>query len=290
MLNLTIFGLILVLLSGCSNNGKTPRADETGQKQIVTETRESSSVHFSGSVNSVDSGIEDLILARNAKQEHINYLKEKRDSMLMASKQLKISMDKISSEKITPEVESVNLKLDELESQKDKLFEKRNLQRKEVVLTEKKIVFQNQNKNANLAVRRTLLEKKAPHTEIITVDSLLSGIEKKLNEQTKQLNNLNRSISDIDENISTIDLQKNSLNNKIRNNYTTQKIYIEFTDEEIIRLEKLIYKVEDQIKNTLIELEDLNNRIGLLADDKINFELNQNEAGIHQIRNTEKQE
>ena len=120
-------------------------------------------------------------------------------------------------------------------------------------------------------------DKGAPPADFTKMDSLVTGIDKQINDEKTRLKYLNRSTTDMDEQIANIDAQRNSLSNKIRNNYTAQKIYEEYSSEEKTRLENQLASVDEELKSSLAEQEELNRQISLQAGNMSYLQLKQDE-------------
>jgi chromosome segregation ATPase len=273
-----VFSLFVVVVFGCTNNQSPSGIEAIQQKQNDQLSAIDLAEQYLDSIRNIDSKIEDLTYHLKSKREQINYLNSKKDSILRASEQIRISLEQINSKKINPGIDGVNLKLDELKGQKENLLEQQSLQKQEVLLAEKKIELQKEEKKVYNAQRQALWDKGAPPDDFKKVDSLLAGIDNYLSEQSARLKNLNRSISDIDEQISAIDQQRNSLSNKIRSNYTAQKIYEDYSAEEKARLDEQLISVEDQIKILLSEQADISSQIALSSGDKNYMQIKQDEV------------
>lgn len=273
-----VLSTLLVVMLGCTSNENSSEIEEFQKKQnYQSKTAIGSLNQFEDSIQNIDSKIEALLSMLEAKREQISFLTAKKDSILKSSEQTTISLEQVKSQKINPGIEGVNLKLDELKGKKENLQEQQKLQKQEVILAEKKIELQKEEKEVYLAQRKALWDKGAPPADFIKVDSLLVGIDKYLNEQTLKLKSLNRKISDIDEQVKTIDQQRNSLSNKIRNNYTAQKIYEEYSAEEKVRLDSQLISVEEQLNTLLNEQEDLNSDLAIYSGNKSYLQIKQGE-------------
>lgn len=124
-----------------------------------------------------------------------------------------------------------------------------------------------------LTQRQSLWDKGAPPPDFILVDSLLVGINTQINEQSNKAKILSRKVADIEDQVKTIDQQRTSLSTNIRNNYTAERIFEEFSTEEKERLEKQLVTTQEQIGLAMAEQEDLNAQISAQTGDKNYFQL-----------------
>lgn len=285
----TALFLLLAIMWGCTSNESKSGIEEIQKKQNEQQAPTKSSDQYLDSLKEVNSNIETLQMRLETKREQINYVSAKKDSILKASEQIRVSLEQVKSRKIDPGIEGVNLKLDELKGQKENLLEQQNLQKQEVILAEKKIILQKEEKEVYNAQRQALWDKGAPPADFKNVDSLLIEIDKYLNEQNTRLKNLNRSIADIDEQITAIDQQRNSLSSKIRSNYTAQKIFEEYSAEEGAKLEKLQTTVEEELKLLLAEQDDITSALALKAGDKSYLIIKQDKQNLLELNEEARQ-
>ncbi len=272
---LAAFILLSAIIFACGKS-ESP----AGIEKFQTEQNDKQITQNEGyveSIQSLDSEIENLKALLYAKREQIDFLMLKKDSILKGLNQVKISMDQVNEKKIDPGIKGVNLKLDELKGQKENIQEQLNLQKQEILLADKKITLQEEEKAVYTSQRKVLWDKGAPPTDFEKVDSLITGIDKQINDQKARLKYLNRSTTDLDEQIANIDEQRNSLSTKIRSNYSAQKIYEEFSNEEKARLEKKLASVDEELSTLLTEQEDLNRQLSLQTGDKSYLQLKQDE-------------
>ena len=124
-----------------------------------------------------------------------------------------------------------------------------------------------------LTQRQSLWDKGAPLPDFILVDSLLVGINTQINEQSNKAKILSRKVADIEDQVKTIDQQRTLLSTNIRNNYTAQRIFEEFSTEEKERLEKQLVTTQEQIGLAMAEQEDLNAQISAHTGVKNYFQL-----------------
>ncbi len=272
---LAAFILLLAIIFACGKS-ESPAGIEKFQTE-QNEKQLTQSDEYIESIQSLDSEIEDLKTLLYAKREQIDFLMQKKDSIQEGLKQVKISMDQVNTKKIDPGINGVNLKLDELKGQKENIQEQLNLQKQEILLAEKKVSLQEEEKAVYTSQRKILWDKGAPPTDFTKIDSLITGIDKQINDQKARLKYLNRNTADMDEQITNIDAQRNSLSTKIRSNYTAQKIYEEYSSEEKARLENQMASVDEELKSLLVEQEELNRQLSLQTGDKSYLQLKQNE-------------
>jgi SMC interacting uncharacterized protein involved in chromosome segregation len=92
-LKFTTFSLLLVITWGCANNDRHSGIEEIQLKQNEQETFTSSSDKYLESMQNVDSQISSLTAKIETKREQINFLSAKKDSILKAFEQIRISTE-----------------------------------------------------------------------------------------------------------------------------------------------------------------------------------------------------
>ena len=222
---------------------------------------QSNSSGYADSIQKLGQRIDDLAANREMQRERIDFLTNKKDSILRQLRQIEASLDQINTQKIEPGITGVNAKLDELKGQKENLQEQFDLEKQEIDLAQKKIELLGEEKKVYDAQRQALYDKGAEPFAFKTVDSLLSDINDKMAQQSAKIKNLNRNSSDILEEISKIDLQRKSLSDKIRNNDTAQQIFDDYSKEEKVRLDDQLKSVEEELGTLLAGEYELNNEI-----------------------------
>lgn len=286
LIKFTSLFLLLVIVISCTNTESKGDLEkfQKGQEQKVPQLSRSSSEMFLDSIKQIDSKMESLMSSLEGTREQISFLTLKKDSIQSGLEQLRISTEQINSKKIDPGIKGVNLKLDELKGQKENLQEQLELQKKEIDLAEKKIKLQEEEKLIYDDQRKALWDKGAPPNDFKKVDSLITYIDNRIQEQTARLKFLNRNSADIEEQITAIDQQRNSLSTKIRNNYTAQEIYEEFSVEEKERLEKQLASVEEQLEILITRQEGLNSQLALFSGDKNYLQIKQDELDAIKLK------
>lgn len=261
--------MALALLFGCADSDnpsgieKFKKGNETKDLQPVNSSDE-----FLESIEKVGSEIKILIASLESVKEQIKYLEIQRDSVQNALKQIDTSVDQVKAKKIDPGIKDVNNKLDELKSLKEKIAELQDLREKEVLLADKKKQLFEEEKVVYAEQHQSLWEKGAPPEDFKVVDSLLANINEQINEQTNRLKLLKRKIADSGDQIASIDEQRTSLGIKIRNNYTAQEIFEEFSIEEKKRLEKQLVAIDEQLQLVFTEQKDLNTQLARYKGDE----------------------
>lgn len=261
MKNLLLHGCIslaLISLVSCGESEGTGSIEDLKRQQQGIQSNSSS---YADSIQKLGQRIDDLAANREMQRERIDFLTNKKDSILRQLRQIEASLDQINTQKIEPGISGVNAKLDELKGQKENLQEQYDLEKQEIDLAQKKIELLGEEKKVYDAQRQALYDKGAEPFAFKTVDSLLSDINDKMAQQSAKIKNLNRNSSDILEEISKIDLQRKSLSDKIRNNYTAQQIFDDYSKEEKVRLDEQLKSVEEELGTLLAGEYELNNEI-----------------------------
>jgi chromosome segregation ATPase len=248
-----------VLLMACGGNEKST---EVIQLQN-TPQQQTKNVSHVDSINKLNAEIGELQLIKETKSELISRLSTKRDSIKNALSIVEASVKQVNDKKITPGITGVNTKLDELKGQKENLEEQVDLQKQELNLAEKKIDLLNDEKLVYDAQRKALYGKGAAPKEFVQVDSLLGGINTRISEQMNRVKYLKRSIGDIEEQKEIIDVQRGSLSSKVRDNYTAQQIFDDFSKEERSRLQGQLANVENQLSLLLEDESQLKDELAL---------------------------
>lgn len=281
----TLLMIVLFTISiSCGNKDKSKGLEGLEGLKPANQTETGVSSNYLDSISSIDERMERLMSQLDDKREQISFLTQKKDSIMRAAEQIRLSLEQVKSKKINPGIEGVNIKLDELKGQKENLVELQNLQKQEVDLAEKKIKIQLEEKAVYEAQHKALFDKGAPPADFKKVDSLLANIDLNLNTQAVKVKELKRSIADIDEKVASIDQNRNSLSIKIRNNYTAQRIYEEYSEEEMARLKEQLGNVEEQLGLLLGEQDDLNSRLSISSGNKNYMQLKQDELDAEKLR------
>lgn len=199
-------------------------------------------------------------------KQQIIVLSRKKDSLINVLKSTKESVSRINETKIDKGIAGVNIKLNELKGQKENFQEQVDLQKKEVDLANKKVDLLSQEKIVYDAQRKALYDKGAPPKDFVKVDSLLGGINSKINEQKKKVKSLNRMVADVEEQVLSINDQRDFLSKKIRENYGAQEIFSEFAKEEDSKITEQIKKIDLQISALSGDVSNINNTIASLND------------------------
>ncbi len=198
-------------------------------------------------------------------QEDVKYqiiaLSKKKDSLQNVLKSTKESMARVNDTKIDKGIEGVNLKLNELKGQKENFEEQAALQIKEIDLATKKIDLLNQEKVVYDAQKKALWDKGAPPKDFVTVDSLLAGINGKINEQNRKVKILNRNVADVEEQVVSINGQRNFLSTKIRENYNAQEILGEFAKDEETKINAQIAGIDTRISMLSGKVSSINSTV-----------------------------
>ncbi|WP_372745334.1 hypothetical protein [Lutibacter sp.] len=271
-------GIVLVsvmLIISCSK--KEGANNENKLKEFQKQTTEITDVNFSDSLGDVKEQIAFLKAELVSKRSDIKAIIAKRDSILKVVAEVENSLAKVNASKIEPGIAGVNAKLNELKGQKENLVEQLSLQKQEIVLAEKKIGLLGEEKIVYDAQRKALWDKGAPPAEFTDVDALLAGINDKISEQKLKLKNLNRNVSDIEEQITSIGGQRESLSTKIRNNYTAQQIFDEYSKEEKAKLNEQLASIDKKLEALVVDEEVLNVKLAKLTGEKTDFELKQDQ-------------
>lgn len=264
--------LSLSLLLACGGKeGSSGSQDLQGS----TLSKPATTAHFD-SINELNSQIGQLQRVQETKSEQIARLSKKRDSLRGALNMVESSVKQVNEKKIEPGISGVNTKLDELKGQKENLQEQVGLQRQELLLAEKKIGLLNEEKIVYDAQRKALYGKGAAPKEFVQVDSLLAGINTRISEQANRVKTLDRSIGDIEEQKSIIDSQRGSLSSKVRDNYTAQQIFDDFSKEERSRLEAQLIVLEGDVTMLLEDESQLKTELALNTSKVDAFERNKN--------------
>lgn len=212
--------LLIFTIACTSNNGKVETEklqQENNEPQLIS----SSSSEYLDSIRHLNSEMEQFV-----------FLTLKKDSLRTLFEQTEFSLEQIKSHKIEPGIEGINVKLNELKGQKENLQDQQDLQKQEIELAEKKIELLEDEEAVYAAQHKALWDKGAAPADFEVVDSLLNSIKISVSEQSNKVKNLKRNVGNIQEQVNSIDVQRNSLSTKIRNNYTAQKIFEEYSAEQ----------------------------------------------------------
>lgn len=274
--------LLAVLLVGCNNTqeGTTTIEELKGVTLVQTETTNTVSV-VSDSIAALEFQINTLRDSQMSKKEEIAFLISQRDSITNTLSQIDQSLEQVNSKKIAPGINSINAKLDELKRQRENLTEQQELQKSEKTLAEKRIALLSEEKAVYDAQRASLYDKGAAPENFVVVDSLLSGINSKISEQSKKIKNLERNIDDVEEQKVVIIQQRSSLSSKIRNNYSAKQIFDDFAKEEKSRLEGKLQTIEGALEQVLNDDKDMDGRLALHTSKKNAFETEKNINAEH---------
>ncbi len=278
-------GVILVsalVIIGCSKKEQTNNESQLKGVQEQT-TKVVTEANFLDSIGDVTAQIAYLKAELVSKRSDLKAAISKRDSILSLVTQVESSLAKVNAVKIEPGITGVHTKLNELKGQKENLQEQLSLQEQEIALAKKKINLLGEEKIVYDAQRKVLWDKGAPPTDFIEVDTLLSGINQKISEQNTRLKNLNRNVSNIEEQITSIGEQRGSLSTKIRNNYTAQQIFDEYSKEEKDRLKLQLNSVDEKLTTLQAEEGALSIQLGKLTGEKSVYELKQDQLSRETI-------
>lgn len=215
----------------------------------------------------VDENLTSTLEEQEDLKSQIIALSRKKDSLLNVLKATTESMSRINESKIDKGIEGVNMKLNELKGQKENFQEQTSLQKKEMELASKKIELLTQEKTVYDQQKKALWDKGAPPKDFVQVDSLLNGINSKINEQNKRVKQLRRNVADVEEQMLSIDDQRNFLSTKIRENYNAQEIFGEFAKEEESKIKAQVADIDAQLTKLNGNVNDLNSTIANLNDD-----------------------
>lgn len=272
-----IFGAfaISVISMGCYNKEKSTKPLEALKSDIettnTTVTYKSNDI-VNDSISKLESQINTLQDSKMNKQEEISFLLKQKDALKSALDQIIKSQQQVGEKKIDSNINSVSAKLDALKNQHEQIVEDLALKRKEVKLAEKKIALWQEEKEVYDTQRKSLYAKGASPDEFKIVDSLLVGINGKIRSQIKADALLKRSIDDMEEQRSAIDLQRSSLSDKIRDNYSAKQIFDDFATEEKQRLNDKLIAVESALEDLLNEVKSTNERLIMNTSRKSAFE------------------
>lgn len=270
------YGLLAVATAIISCGGNETSG---GLEQLKLQQGEASTTtNYTDSIQQLNKKIASLSNSREAHQERIAFLTKRRDSVKGLLLQIESSLEQLKSRKIDPGINGVNAKLDELKGQKENFQEQQELQQQELALAEKKKTLLAEEKGIYDAQRQALYDKGAAPAAFGTVDSLLSGINDRIAEQATKIKNLNRNTSDILESVTTIDAQRKSLSDKIRNNYTAQEIFDDFSKEERARLTQQLKSTEEELATLLAGDYEMNTELALNTNNKEYLESKQNSS------------
>lgn len=223
-------------------------------------------------------------------KQEIVALSKKKDSLLSVVKSTNESIGRINESKIDKGIEGVNQKLNQLKGQKENIEEQVALQKKETELATKKIDLLNQEKVVYDEQRKALYDKGAAPKDFVNVDSLLSGISSKINEQKRKVKSLNRNIADVEEQVISINDQRDFLSKKIRENYNAQEIFGEFAKEEESKIMTQIKSIDVKISGLTGNVNNINQTVASLNDtiaDKtaLHEENTQNQVDANKTKN-----
>ena len=261
--NTITLGLLVLLMLGCTNADK--KADQTLIQEYPSETTLQPQVVNQDSIDVYNSRLNLLGQEKDGKALLISKMSKQRDSLQAALAQLEASLKNITEKKINPGIQGVNSKLDELKGQKENLQEQIALQRKEAVLASKKVEILNEERTVYQDQKKALYDKGAAPSAFKTVDSLLNGINSKMNIQNDIVKNINRNVVDGEGQMLLITSQREGLSKKIRNNYDTQLILSEFNMDEKNRLETQLNKTNEDLNVLLDESSNLDTDYKLMV-------------------------
>lgn len=216
----------------------------------------------------IDNTLQETLESQEDLKSQIIFLSQKKDSLLNVLKNTKESIARINETKIDKGIEGVNKKLNELKGQKENIEESATLQKKEVVLAEKKIELLNQEKAVYDEQQKALWSKGAPPKDFVQVDSLLSGISSKINEQKKRVKTLKRNVADMEEQVASITEQRDFLSTKIRENYNAQQIYDEFAKDEDSKITTQIAAIDAELSRLTGNVAEINSKVAGLNSEK----------------------
>ncbi len=257
--------IFITFLVGCEPGSNAKSIDQLNE--IKSETL-SSKFKYLDSIKDVGSQIASLNSSLDYSRSEINGLTKQKDSIKNLVNQIESALTKLKSDKLDPGVSGVNAKLNELKGKKENFQEQLILQNEEIALAEKKIELLKEEKLVYDAQKQALWDKGAAPAEFKNVDSLLAEIKNKSTEQKYKLKNLNRSIGENNEQIAIIDEQRTSLSKKIRENYSAQEIFDDYSKEEKDRLTKRLVSIDEKLKSLLEEESELNNELALRSGEK----------------------
>ncbi|MBO0592464.1 hypothetical protein I2486_13740 [Cellulophaga sp. E16_2] len=249
------FLVATIAMVACGDNEAKGGLEQLQNLQEPVQTTTTN--NYTDSIQSIKTKIGEFQASSLSKKEQINFLIAKRDSIKGGLDQIEMSLQKVNNDKIAPGISGVNSKLNELKGQKENLEEQMALQHKELGLAEKKVVLLKEEKEVYDAQKKALYDKGAAPEDFVTVDTLLSDINDRLQEQASKIKNLNRSVSDILEQVASIEVQRNSLSTKIRSNYTAKQIFEDFSKEEKDRLGAQLLTVDEQLKLLVADEDEL---------------------------------
>lgn len=262
---------IVCMLVSCNNGEEAKSLDQLTTGNAVQETPTVATTGVLDSLKQIDSQIGLLRNAQESKKSQMEFLTRKRDSLKNSITQVETSISQVKARKIEPGINGVNTKLDKLKGQRENILEQQNLQKREVALAEKRISLLSEEKAVYDEQRKGLWDKGAAPQDFKVVDSLLAGINGSITEQETRLKGLTRSINDIQEQTASIEKQRTSLSSKIRNNYTAQEIFDDFSKEEKVRLTAQLEIVESQLTALGEEDLDLSNALAMNTSKKDAF-------------------
>lgn len=270
---ITILILSLVVLMGCGKQQEnTNGLEDLKQNQSAHSEEIVQSVSYIDSINKLSAQINELKNTQLSKQQQIEWLGKKKDSVLSLLNQVQNSLEQVNAKKIAPGIEGVNTKLTELKGQRENAFEQIGLQKQEVALADKKISLLKEEKIVYDAQHQALWNKGSEPAAFKVVDSLLAGINAKITEQVLKAKSLKSTITDIDEQIVSIDEQSKSLSNKIRNNYTAKQIFDDYSKEEQERLQGQLKTINGQLETFISDDNSIGNLLAVQNSKKNSFE------------------
>ena len=268
-----VSALFLSLLMACGNQGsKSTSLEELKHNQQSVVQKKVEIVSFKDSIKNVSNQLDKLKNNQLAQKQEIAILNRKKDSVSSLLNQVRESLEQVNTKKIAPGIEGVNTKLSELKGQRENASEQLVLQEQEVVLAEKKIDLLNEEKTVYDAQHKALWSKGAAPDDFKEVDSLLAGINGKINEQTLKVKTLKSTSADIKEQITSIDDQRASLSSKIRNNYTAKQIFDEYAKEEQGRFIEQLKAIDSSLVSYENHNDLIESKIQLYSGNKANFE------------------
>jgi hypothetical protein len=276
--------LALVINFGCTKSESPGGLEEFqgGHEQKDLQLINSSDEYLD-SIQKLGLRIEKLISSQESIKERIVFLTIRKDSIETSLIQIESSLNQVKNNKIEPGIKSVNEKMDELKGLKEVLLEQQELQKMEILLAEKKRNLLEEEKGVYTNQHQLLWDKGAPPSDFKMVDSLLVGINLQIDEQSNRLKILNRKVADIEDQVKIIDQQRNSLSNKIRNNYTAQEIFEEFATEEKERLEKQLITINEQLNLVTAKQKELNTQMAMHKGEKTYLQLKQDAVDAQKL-------
>jgi chromosome segregation ATPase len=194
-------------------------------------------------------------------------LSRKKDSLQRVLTKTKESLSRLNENKIDKGIEGVTKRLNELKGQKESFEEQIALQKKEIELATKKIELLKEEKVVYDDQKNALNDKGATPNEYVRVDSMLTGINKRVLEQTRKVKALKRSVADTEEQVTSIIEERTFLSAKIRENYNAREIFQEYAKDEDVKINALIARIDNEISGLSGKVNSINSQITGLNDD-----------------------